>query len=117
MNIVVTIPKNRLADVRAEEHDLELRRRAGEKDLIYFWKVSKKPAKLSKDERVYFLWDGAVRAWHKVIGFGENMTCQHTGRSYDGPCILLDPDVHSIKPIKMAGFRGFRYFDEEEAKK
>jgi len=117
MDIVVTIPKSRLAEVNAEERDLELRRRSGEKDLIYFWKVAKKPAKLVKGDRVYFLWDGAVRAWHKVIGFGENMTCQHTGRRYEGTCILLDPDVQKIKPIRMKGFRGYQYFSEDEARK
>jgi hypothetical protein len=117
MDIVVTIPKSRLAEVRAEERDLELRRRAGEKNLVYFWKVSKKPAKLRKGDKMYFVWDEAVRAWHKVVGFGENMTCQHTGRRYDGPCIMLDPKIHEIKPIKMKGFRGFRYFSEEDERK
>jgi hypothetical protein len=109
MNIVVTIPKDRLADVEREEADLKKRLAAGE-NAFYFWALARWPKQLRVGDRMYFVWDGAVRAFHYVTGFKNDMTCETTGRKYKGCCVLLDPAIHEIVPFVMKGFRGYQYF-------
>ena len=118
MDVVVTIPKKRQAQVEAEEADVKRRLAAGEKPmkageregLAYFWALARKPVKLEVGDRVYFVWDGAIRAWHEVLRFGEDLTCDFTGRPYRGCCIVLAPEIHKMHPpLITPGFRGFRY--------
>lgn len=109
MNIVVTIPKSRQAEIEEEESKLQARIAAGEEGLSYFWAMSRRPKELRVGDRMYFIWDGAMRAFHRVIGFNENLKCETTGRQYRGCCVMLDPRIHEIVPIPMKGFQGFRY--------
>ena len=108
MNIVVTIPKKMLPQVEAEERQVAELEKQGIKS-NYFWKVGRKPKKLEIGDRCYFLWDEAIRAWHRVTGFAENMTCETTGTFYGGFCLVLDSKINEIDPIAMIGFRGFQY--------
>jgi hypothetical protein len=111
MNVVVTIPKDRLADVEREEADIKQRMMSGESNVSYFWAMSRWPKKLSLGDRMYFVWDGAIRAYHYVTGFENDLTCETTGRGYVSKCcVLLDPVIHEIVPIPMKGFRGYQYF-------
>jgi hypothetical protein len=99
MNIVVTIPKNRLAQVEAEEKEVENRIANGEKDICYYWTLNKLP--VSTPERIYFVWNKAIRAYHEVLYL-------EIGKIY------MKPEIHNLKtPIPMKGFQGWRYFDKD----
>jgi hypothetical protein len=110
-DIVVTIPRSRQRQVEAEERDLARRLAAGETGLAYFWALRQPPRRLKVGERVYFLWDCAVRAWHTVIGFDADLVCDYSAIAYRGTCILLDPVIHPLDIVRhMQPFRGFRYW-------
>jgi hypothetical protein len=112
VHVVVTIPRDAQDRVEAEERELERKLATGEQDLCYFWALSRRPVKLRIGERMYFLWDGAIRAWHKVIGFDSDMLCDHSRIQYNGVCVLLDPEIHHLSVvIHKAPFRGFQYFE------
>lgn len=100
-DIMVTIPKTRLKQVEQEEREVAEGLARGEK-WTYHWDMGRLPAEIEKGDRVYFVWNGAVRAWHKVIEIEPPWT--------DNGCRLwLDPVIHKIEPVPMMGFRGFRY--------
>lgn len=110
MDIIVTIPRARQAQVEAEEAEIARAIAAGEHAGFFFWCTSRRPRKLDVGDRVYFLWDGAVRAWHEVTGFGDDLTCDLTGIPYLGCCIEMAPEIHELRPVRhMQPFRGFRY--------
>ena len=110
MDIIVTIPRTRQAEVEAEEAEVARRLAAGEKGLANFWCTRVWPRKLEAGDRVYFLWDCAVRAWHEVTGFDEGLSCDLTGNSFRGCCIVMKPEIHELSPVRiMPPFRGFRY--------
>ncbi len=98
-----------MAQVEHEEEVAEAARQKGDK-VFYFWKVSRKPKNLEIGDKCFFVWGDAIRAYHEVLGFSENMVCQVTGIYHPGVCIVLDPAIHNIDhPIPMKGFRGYRY--------
>lgn len=105
-DIVVTIPKDRLADVEQEEQRVQRAIDRGETGWRYFWAMGRLPKKLPR--RVYFVWDGAVRAYHEVMFFGDSQGVSIDGRD---DRIWLRPEIHEIVPIPMRGFQGFRYFN------
>jgi hypothetical protein len=97
--IIVTIPKNRLTEVEREEAEVARRLAAGEKDIMYYWTIPTEP--MRRVERIYFVWDGAVRAWHEIIEIER----------IDDVRVYMKPEIHKLKnPIPMKGFRGWRYF-------
>ncbi len=101
-SIVVTIPRGKLAEVEAEEADVARRSGGGETGITYYWQMGRVPKVQPK--RIYFLWDGAVRAYHDVVGMKSD-------------CVLMSTTIHTLPtPIPMGGFRGFRYFDESLSK-
>jgi 8-oxo-dGTP pyrophosphatase MutT (NUDIX family)/GNAT superfamily N-acetyltransferase len=55
--------------------------------------------------RIYFVWDGAVRAFHVAVNMEFNPNR-----------IVMDPVIHPVEPVPMAGFRGYRYFNEPVSK-
>ena len=110
MDIVVTIPKSRLAQVEKEEAQVAELLAKGVA-VNFFWSLGRKPKKLEVGDRCYFVWDGAMRAWHEVVGFGADKQCETTGIFHPGFCVILAPEIHTIDvPIPMKGFQGFRYF-------
>ena len=108
MDIIVTIPASRLQDIIEEEKTVAAAQERGE-DIHFFWEVSRRPKDLNVGDKVYFVWDGSMRSWHEVTGFDEDKVCSTTGRRYKGCCILLNVEENEIKPVPMAGFRGYRY--------
>ena len=113
MHIIVTIPKTRLKDVQKEEEDVKRWSEEG-KAAYYFWSLARRPKNLQKGDRCYFVWDGAMREYHIVCGFAQDMTCETTGRYYPGFSIILRPEIHEIEPVPMKSFRGFKYYKESE---
>lgn len=110
MDIIVSIPASKLAEIEAEEAYVERLRQQGS-SVNYFWKIGRAPRRLHIGDRCYFLWENAVRAWHEVVDFGYDMKCIITGTVYPGFSVVLDSEIHEIEPIPMKPFRGFRYFD------
>ncbi len=94
-DIVVCIPAQLQTHVEAEEADVAKRIAAGEKGITYYWTVGKLPK--VQPERIYFVWEGAVRAWHKVVSM-------ESGR------IVMAPEINNIPPIEMKAFRSWRYW-------
>lgn len=100
-SIVVTIPKHKLSEIQAEEADVARRQSSGERGINYYWEMGRLPAEVPS--RIYFVWDGAVRAYHEVTGIDRA-----AGRLY------MDTTIHSMPaPMPMQGFRGFRYMRDE----
>lgn len=99
-DIVVTIPRARLDAVHAEEAEVAQRTNAGEQGIQYYWQLGRLPR--VQPRRIYFVWDGAVRAYHDVTGMADNR-------------VYMDPTIHSVDPVPMHGFRGFRYYEPKQA--
>lgn len=97
-DIVVTIPKSKLAEVEAEEAEVEQKLAAGEWHPGYYWAMGRMPKQLPR--RIYFCWDGAVRAYHEVKG-------------WSAASIFMKAEIHKIEPVPMKSFRGYRYFKEK----
>jgi hypothetical protein len=98
-DIVVTIPKGKLAEVEAEEADVDRRLSSGETGITYYWAMGRLPKE--QPRRIYFCWDGAVRAYHDVMGMGA-------GR------VHMAPQVNPVDPPRpMESFRGYRYYSED----
>ena len=100
-DIIVTIPKSRLKQVQEEEREVAEGIARGE-EWKYWWSMGSQPTKLKEGDRCYFVWHGAIRAWHKVIEIEPGQDNRH--------CRLwLDSTIHDIVPVLMNGFQGFRY--------
>jgi hypothetical protein len=103
MNIIVTIPKNKLAEVEAEEKEVAIQIANGEKNIFYYWTVGTLPKQCP--DRIYFVWNGSVRAYHEVT---------QTVTDFPRNKIYMKPEIHNLKtPIPMKGFQGWRYFDKD----
>lgn len=99
-DIVVTIPASKLKDVEVEEREVAKRVERGERDINYYWSMGRLPKE--QPERIYFLWDGAVRAYHNVVSMDR-----------EGGRIYMQTEIHKLDaPMPMTGFRGFRYMNE-----
>lgn len=101
-DVLVCIPRSRLASVEAEEKQVAEQVAAGHKGATYWWSVGRLPKQLPA--RVYFVWDGAIRAYHECVG----------SVSSPGPRLLLDHEIHDIEPVPAKAFRGWRYFTMEQ---
>lgn len=103
--IIVTIPKSRMQQVVAEEAMVA---RAMDRGQFwqFYWEMGRCPKGWEQSDgttrRIYFLWDGAVRAWHSFHG-----ARRHNGRWR----LYMHPKIHEIEPIPMESFRGYRWFD------
>ena len=101
--IVVTIPKDEVAAVEAEELETEndiINKNFKRGDTYYWWSLSSLP--VGEPKKIYFVWGGAVRAYHVIWRINR-----YKRR------IEMDTVIYNLKnPIPMKGFRGFRYFDE-----
>jgi hypothetical protein len=94
-DIVVTIPKAKQAEVEAEEAYVARQLARGDQEIHYYWEMGRIPKE--QPRRVYFVWDGAIRAYHECFGVTGNR-------------LLLRPEIHEVEPEPMASFRGFRYY-------
>ena len=94
-DIIVTIPKNKLAEVEAEELDVAIRQEKGEFDIEYYWEMGRVPKELPR--RIYFVWNDAIRAYHEVTRMNSN-------------AVFMSATIYLVNPpISMKAFRGFRY--------
>ena len=99
MDIVVTLPKHWGIEHLQEKID----------DIGPYWEMeNQNPTKLKKGDRVFIVFDGIVRGSFLVKNLefvGNFCMIDFQGGSYQ-----------AIKPIKMKGFRSFRYrkFEYEE---
>jgi hypothetical protein len=69
--------------------------------------------------RCYMVHDGAVRGYNEIDRFTHRADVRDpiTGEFMPpGFYIVRDPRWNPIIPIPMAGFQGWRWFDEEEAR-
>lgn len=109
-NIIVTTPKTEIENAKKEaEHCLS---NGGG---YYFRKVHKIPKDIVIGEsKVYYVEDGFIRGFALVIGCDEKSEkCEVTNKEYNGGIIYMTASSWKwIKPIKMKGFQGWRYFDD-----
>ncbi len=112
MDIVVTIPKNKLKEVMEEESYIKSLSKEEKERYTYYWTTSRLPKE--KPNRIYFVWDNAIRAFHyctNMVDAGYDFSETFPPRDYTKPCFLLDTIIHEVEPIiKMKSFRGWRYF-------
>jgi hypothetical protein len=97
-DIVVTIPKSKLAEVEAEEAEVSRQLLLGKETELtigYFWAMAKVPK--GDLRRIYFVWNDAIRAYHNVTRVDQDR-------------IYMSATIYEIEPIPMKGFRGYRYF-------
>ncbi len=105
---MVTIPKSRMADIEAEEEMVAKATKKGQ-SWQFYWEVGRCPKGWDEGcgtvRRIYFLWDGAVRAWHAFQG---------AKRHGDRWRLYMDAKIHNITPIPMEPFMGYRWFHERQ---
>lgn len=109
-DIVVTTPKQSI-EIAAEEAEYCIKNKFG----YYFRVLNSSPKNVNISSKVFYVEDGYVRGFAEVfkIHFGQ-MTCEITGKIWKGNCILVMSASSWcwIKPIKMKGFQGYRYFNQ-----
>jgi hypothetical protein len=111
---VVTSPKKDMAAAAREAADC-IAAGGG----LYFRSVKHYPTKLNVGDRIWYVEDGYLRGYASIVRINyEPATCATTGRVYEPTCkIWADATTWTwIKPIRFAGFRGYRYFDRREHK-
>lgn len=112
MDIIITIPK----DTNWEDYKKEIEAVVDGSEVMNF-KVTNFPTKTSIGSKCYLVYDGVIMGYMLITGMAEkSFTCSTTGRQWSGKFIERSGKFHDIEPIKMAGFRGFRYFNLEEYK-
>lgn len=112
MDIIITLPKG----TSWEEYKKEINAVADGSEVMNF-KVTNFPTKTSVGSKCYLVYDGRIMGYMLISGLSEkSFTCSTTGRQWSGKFIERSGKFHDIEPIKMAGFRGFRYFNLEEYK-
>ena len=105
MDIMVTIPKNKLKDIEKEETWAKKQINAQ-----CFWSISKVPKKLKSGDKVFFVENGMIKSYNIFIGIDYDCICEVTGTKWPGLNLIMKaPSVTLEKPIPMKGFRGFRY--------
>jgi hypothetical protein len=108
MNIVVTIQQD-LHEKFEKSRELAIKKilENTSQQYAFYWQLNRRPAMVAKGNRVYFVWNKAVRAYCVIEDFsrlatdGENSKC----------AVMLNPDMRMIEPIDFPEFRGFRYFE------
>lgn len=112
-DIIVTWPKSRpLASYLTEL------RKAKESNQVINFRVHRLP-KIPLGSRCYRVHNGNVHGYTNIIDFKyrsiDVVSDPVTGGFWpEGNYIVCDPEWHSIDPIPMAGFQGWKYFKEAE---
>ena len=103
-DIIVTVPKT----ISWEEYLKELSK--AEQGETMNFKVTHMP-KVEKGDKCYICHDGEIKGYMLISGTSnKSFDCTTTGKHWDGNFIERTGKFFDIKPIKMKGFRGFRYF-------
>ena len=110
MDIVITLPSN----INWEDYQKELNNVKNGKSVLNF-KVNNFP-KLSKvGDKCYLNYKNNIIGWMYITGLSEKeFICDITGKKWQGKFIERSGPFHTINPIPMKGFQGFRYFNLSE---
>ena len=116
MDIVVTVPKSELANIAKEEVWAKEQGSTDKSGAYCFWKVRCEPKKLERGDRVYFIHDGQIVNYNEFWYYEEDgVFCEVTKRYWEGPLLVMKlPSVPLKKPVRMKGFRGFKYVERIE---
>ncbi len=72
---------------------------------IIWWSLPTFPVR--PVSRIYFVWDGAVRAWRKVLGFDYEQDAGFIEKR----AVQIERKHHVVDPpVPMKGFQGYRYY-------
>ena len=106
-DIIITLPN----DIQWEEYQKELDKVKDYKSVMNF-KVPNFPKQSGKGQKCFLNYQGNIIGWMEIIGFTEQeFNCSTTGIKWKGKFIQRSGPFHSIDPIPMNGFRGFRYMN------
>lgn len=108
--IIVTTPRTMMA-VAAKEAQQCIDAGGGS----YFRTFRHIPKELVIGVRIFYVEDGYIRGYGVVSEIiNGNMRCGTTGRDWgEGYHVVMSADSWTwIKPIKMKGFQGWRYFND-----
>lgn len=108
VDIIVTTPKSQMQAAAREADDVK---RAG--GGYYFRRFSAPIRNLGPGSRVYYVEDGYVRGYAKVVHtdyFAHGRVCATTGRWWEpGFYITMDATTWAwVNPYPMVGFQGWR---------
>jgi hypothetical protein len=102
-DIIITIPKT----IKWENYMKELEA-AGRGETLNF-KVKSFPD-TGIGRRCYVVHNGLIKGYMYISGMSEKeFDCTTTGKHWAGKFIERTGKFHTIQPIEMKGFRGFRY--------
>jgi hypothetical protein len=112
-HIIVTTPKSEI-ETSAQEAAECLENGGG----YYFRKLGRNcPKELEIGSKVYYVEDGYIRGFGVVASVvNEEHICGCTDRNWGEGWYAIIPACSWmwIRPIKMTGFQGFRYFDDSK---
>jgi hypothetical protein len=111
-NIIVTTPKSEM-EISANEAEVCKQNGGG----FYVRKLGKsRPKYLQTGSKIYYVEDGYIRGFGEVASIVQKeVTCEYTGRDWGKGWFAIIPACSWkwIKPIRMSGFQGYRYFDDK----
>ena len=106
-DIAITLP----ATIVWNDYQKELNLVRDYKHVLNF-KVPNFPVNSGKGSKCYLNYKGNLIGWMEIVDFSEEeFTCKVSGRKWKGKFIQRSGPFHSIDPIPMKGFRGFKYMD------
>lgn len=108
-DIIVTTPKKK-SHIAAEEARRCIEAGSG----FYFRTFRNKPKDLKVGTKIFYVEDGYIRGFGTVSEIIDGqMECGTTGHDWgDGYHAVMPADSWKwIKPIRMQGFQGWRYFE------
>ncbi len=107
MNIIVTIPLQRLEISRQED---EAVKGLPDEECNWYWLLKPKPKELKVGDRIYFVENGLITAWCPIMELGNfNFVCQISRRRWQGYQARLGQNRLFIHPPAYRGFQGWRY--------
>lgn len=103
-DIAITLP----ATVRWDDYQRELD--AAANGAVMNFKVRYLPS-VDVGCKCYLVHQGVVRGWMRVSGLSRDrkFTCTTTGREWSGNFVERTGEFHTVDPVPMKGFRGYRY--------
>ena len=118
MNIAITIPKAVDFDTWLKECE-DVRKK--DMKLNYYLGSRGLPKKAKPGDKCYVIHDSFIRGYHIIEALLENkknFVCETTEQYWPkGNYIVRKGKFYKIEPIKMKGFQGFRYLEEDKIEK
>lgn len=111
MDIIVTTPKSEMVNAAKEAANARDAIDSGT-EVCYFRRFAHHPPTLHKWDKVFYVEDGYIRGYAVVdrIEYKDEEVCSTTGRTWSQALFAyMKADSWTwIKPIPLAGFRGWR---------